>query len=100
MKKKVVSIIGILISILLLGIGVFTKVPSKEINSFTFSDDGYTEYVGGDAYNYQIEASLRGGQIAGAKTQKAIYISVGCLIFVISMFGLCEDTNINKENEK
>lgn len=97
MNKKVVSAIGIIISVTLLIIGVLTKIPEKRISSFSTKDDGYTEYVGGDAYNYQIEASLRGGQIAGARTERAVYISMSGLIFIISMFGLCKSENYNNE---
>lgn len=51
-------------AVLLLAVGLFTKVPSREISLYSFMDDGYKEYVGGDAYNIQIEASIRGGEIA------------------------------------
>ena len=49
------------------------------------------EYVGGDAYNYIIEASLRGGEIAGAKTAKAIYFAAAGILFVLSISFLTSD---------
>lgn len=94
MTRQAASVIGIIVSIILFCIGVFTNVPDKEIDFY--GSDKYTEYVGGDAYNFQIEASLKGGVIAGAKAEKAIYISVSGLIFVISLFGL---TNKKVENQ-
>lgn len=86
--RKVVSGIGILIAIVLFCLGIFTTVPNKKIGLSSLSDDGYKAYVGGDAYNIQIEAALRGGQIAGGMSQRAIYISASGLILVISLFGL------------
>lgn len=43
------------------------------------------EYVGGDAYNYIIEASIRGGEIAGAMVTKAIYIVFGSFLEILSI---------------
>jgi phage terminase large subunit-like protein len=46
------------------------------------------EYVGGDAYNYIIGASLVGGRISGVFAMKAIFISVGILIFCAGLICL------------
>lgn len=98
MKKKI-SISVIVIGAILFIVGLFTQIPSKELTTYELLDDKYSvieEYVGGDAYNYIIGASLVGGEIAGAKAQKAVFISVGLLIICL---GLCllafskEDTN-------
>ena len=97
-SKRGVSVIGIIIAVILFIAGIFTEVPSKLIEPYNLTDNGYEEYVGGDAYNYQIEASLRGGVIAGTKTQKAIYISMSCLILIISLYGLCNDNTNNKHD--
>ena len=85
MGKRAVGYIGLIIAAILLCFGIFTKIPEKEISFYNFDGNGYTEYVGGDAYNIQIEASLRGGEIAGAKTAKAVFISSASIIFVISL---------------
>ena len=66
-------------------VGIFTKIPQKEISFFNIDGNGYEEYVGGDAYNIQIEASLRSGEIAGAKTAKAVYISCAAISFIFSL---------------
>ena len=99
MSKKIVSIIGLAVSALFIFYGVFFKVPDKKISLYgSVENGGYTEYVGGDAYNIQIEASLRAGEIAGAKAVKAILITVGGMIAVISLFGFAEeDRNIPYE---
>lgn len=97
-RKKVVSGIGILIAIVLFCLGIFTNIPDKRIELSKFSDNGYEAYVGGDAYNIQIEAALRGGQIAGGISQRAIYISASGLILVISLFGLVNKNNNSATN--
>ena len=58
-----------------------TKIPSREINN-------PEKYIGGDAYNYQIEASLLAGEIAGAKATKAIYLLGGFILFFGSFIAL------------
>lgn len=55
------------------------NIPSKEISLYYGN-----EYVGGDAYNFIIEAALRGGQISGAKVTKCVYVAVGTLISCIA----------------
>ena len=53
-------------------------------------DDKYTaidEYVGGDAYNYIIGATLVAGKISGTMITKAIFVVGGtlCLCFGITL---------------
>lgn len=88
--KKNCSIIIMLIGIILFGLGVFTKVPGTELTTFRSlaGEKEYSvieEYVGGDAYNYIIGASLVSGKISGAMTTKAIYISAGLIIFCMGL---------------
>lgn len=82
--KITFSVLGLLLSVGLFVLGCMTEIPDKWIMPVAISDIGYREYVGGDAYNYIIEASLRGGEIAGGKTARAIYFSAGGLLFVLS----------------
>lgn len=106
--KKRISIIITLVGIILFIIGFFIKVPNKELTTYSFLSDDRSvieEYVGGDAYNYIIGASLIGGEISGAKTQKAIFISIGLLIASVGLLSLSysrnndsiEDDGINKD---
>lgn len=71
----IISIVFIVIGIILLLVGLFTDVPSKE-----FSFNVIRKYVGGDAYNAIIEASVRGGIIAGAVISKAVYVTGGLIL--------------------
>ena len=80
-KKTILSNIFpaffLVIGLLLFVEGLDLGVPSTYIYS-------PTEYVGGDAYNYIIEASLRGGKIAAVEISKCINVSVGLLIACVS----------------
>lgn len=77
--SNIIPVGCLIIGIVLFFVGLGTRVPRTYINSYVMN-----EYVGGDAYNFIIEASLRGGQIAGACASKAIYIAVGLLIACLS----------------
>ena len=102
MTKKKISIMIIAIGAILFIVGLFLGIPSKELTTYSFYGENYTvidEYVGGDAYNYIIGASLVGGQIAGAKAQKAIFVSVGLLIMCIGLLALSHSNEENKSIE-
>lgn len=97
--SKRTQIIITAIGVLLVCIGLFMPVPSKELTTYSFmADEGYSvieEYVGGDAYNYIIGASLVGGEIAGAKAQKAIYTVAG-LVFICTGMVI---SDLSKKND-
>ena len=88
MRKKV-SVCIIVIGVILFAVGLFLKTPSRELTTYSVLKDKYSvieEYVGGDAYNYIIGASLVGGEIAGVKAQKAVFISIGLLITCLGLY--------------
>lgn len=87
--KKAAGIVGIILAAVLLVLGFTSTTPDKYIKSY--GDDKMYEYVGGDAYNFIIEASLRGGEIAGAKTAKAVYFAAAGILFVLSLSFLTTD---------
>lgn len=85
-KKKDMDIIMIILLILgaiLILIGLFYNIPSREFNFYSIE-----EYVGGDAYNGIIEASIRGGEIAGATMSKNLYICSGSIIMALGLLKL------------
>lgn len=99
-RNKVIRIVMLVISIIFLLIGFFYQIPDREIPW------NYKEYVGGDAYNIIIEASIRGGEIAGATVAKAIYIVFGISLLLISRImrsrnkkitGTADTANLNAE---
>jgi hypothetical protein len=91
MKRKTIGWIGIALAVVLFCLGIFIRKPEKEINFISYKPDGYKEYVGGDAYNFIIEASLRGGEIAGAQAAQATYFSGAALTLMIGLLFLSSD---------
>lgn len=95
------SLIIMGIGVILFCVGLFMKVPSKELTTYTvLADSGYSvieEYVGGDAYNFIIGAALVGGEIAGIRAQKAIYTVAGLFFFCA---GMALASFIAKQGEK
>ena len=77
--SNIVPVCCLIAGIALIVMGIGENVPTSYISSYSMH-----EYVGGDAYNFIVEAGLRGGRIAGAMATKAIYIAVGLLISCIS----------------
>ena len=96
MKKIIICILAAVVVIA--GVVLFINGLNYDIPSKSFSFSSIKEYVGGDAYNGMIEASLRGGQISGAMASKAIYTcggvvtaSIGILILAIGIKGCKEE---------
>ena len=87
--KRIAGIVGMVLSVLFVILAFSTVIPDKYISSY--GADRMLEYVGGDAYNFIIEASLRGGEIAGAKTARAVYFAASAVLTVISLYFLAPD---------
>lgn len=77
--SNIIPVVCLTIGVILLIAGLGARVPSDYISSYSMM-----EYIGGDAYNFIIEAALRAGHIAGAETSKSICIAAGLLISCIS----------------
>ena len=88
----------IIIGIFLILVGLFIQVPGGALTTYKFLDgdkaedyvfdDKYSsidEYVGGDAYNYIIGASLVAGEISGVITAKAIFVVGGTLCLCLGI---------------
>ena len=91
--KKEISVFMLLVGIAAIVYGFSIKVPGSSLTTYS-SMDGYRnysaieEYVGGDAYNYIIGATLVGSRISAAMTSQTIFIAVGVLICCIGLIGL------------
>lgn len=102
-KKSIASLVGIILGIILLISGFATTVPDRMLPSFVSrsereeTGEGTPQYVGGDAYNFLMEASIRSGEIAGARTARAIYISSGVLLITISAMTFVGEFDQKKE---
>ena len=92
--KKAAGAVGLIIAVAFLVLGFTSTTPDKYIRSY--GENKMYEYVGGDAYNYIIEASLRGGEIAGAKTARAIYFAAAGILSVLSVAFLGDEKNHSK----
>lgn len=91
----------IVFGIALFLIGLLIQVPGGALTTYETLDGGSTdsyafdstyssidEYVGGDAYNYIIGASLVAGKMAGRMSAKVVFIVGGiiCLCFGLTFF--------------
>ena len=100
--KITTRILGILAAIVLVVVGLSLELPAKHVSVSSSSSAYYmdwskntgAEYLGGDCYNYIVEASLKAGYMSGLMTVKAIAVIGGVLLFFLSLFSLtnCRDT--------
>ena len=93
MTKKVASVVVILVGAALIVAGIAIAVPGDNLTTWSILDgtDGYSsirEYVGRDAYNYIIGASLVAGHISGTLTMKAVFIAAGAITACIGLLSL------------
>ena len=84
-KKRGAALAVIIVGIALVAVGLIIAVPGDRLTTYESlgGSDGYSyirEYVGGDAYNYIMGASLVAGHISGTMTMKAVFIAVGALV--------------------
>ncbi len=102
-NKNKAYICSIIVGIILILVGLFIQIPGGVLTTWGYLDgeeafgyefdDKYAsidEYVGGDAYNYIIGASLVAGKISGTMTTKAIFVVGGilCICLGITLLSL------------
>lgn len=88
----------IIFGIFLILVGLFIQIPGGALTTYEYLDgdktdfyvfdDKYSsidEYVGGDAYNFIIGASLVAGKISGTMTTKTIFIVSGILCLCLGI---------------
>ena len=90
---KAVRFVGIVIAVAMIIFGLVYALPEKEVQVSGYRDKGWAyeygiEYVGGDAYNYQIESSLKAGYYTGVVTMKSICVVGGILLLFLSLYSL------------
>ena len=95
--QKLVRTVILLAGVALLIVGLTLQVPGTYLTTYASLDgaaiDGDTassirEYVGGDAYNYIIGASLVGAKISGLIMAKAVYTAAGVLVICLGLICL------------
>lgn len=90
----IAAIVGIFVSIGMINTSNDLKIPEKymSVSSSSYAYDyGWernvgAEYIGGDAYNYMIEASLKAGYYNSVVTKKTLLNVSGYLLFAGSVF--------------
>ena len=87
-------ILGIIVAVALIVFSAKYPVPSKHVYVssssqayyYSWDDNRGAEYIGGDCYNYQIEASLKAGYLAGVLAMKSITFVGGLLLLFLSLY--------------
>ncbi|MGN0657807.1 MAG: hypothetical protein ACI4KR_13545 [Ruminiclostridium sp.] len=96
---------GIIMSLLLIIFGAVFPVPEKQVDTISYCYDKSwfykygEEYVNGDAYNYQIEASLKAGWMSGVLTMKSISVATGILLFFITIYADKKHKELEKQTK-
>ncbi len=88
------QILGIIIAVALIIFGVAYPVPEKYVYvsssskayDYTWSENTGAEYLGGDCYNYQVEASLKAGYLTGVLAMKSITFVSGLLLLFLTLY--------------
>jgi ribosomal protein L40E len=88
---KLITVFGMIVGGILIVASFFVSVPKRELSN-------PPKYIGGDAYNYQIEASILGGEIAGAKTTKALYLIGGIVLLFGSLISFKFSDELSSQN--
>lgn len=102
---KGIHTFGIIMAIVLIIVGAVFPVPDKFVNvsSYSYDENWFSdkgiEYVGGDAYNYQMEASLKAGWVSGVLALKAVAVSSGILLLMITLYADSKEKALNKQTE-
>lgn len=83
-----------IVAIALIIFGIAYPLPGKYVNvsekyipydEVWWKDDTGKEYINGDCYNYQIEASLKSGYMSGGMTMKSISFVGGWILLCLAI---------------
>ena len=104
---KGMAVLGIIVALVMIGFGIFYPVPEKYVRvdsgidayDYDWMKNRGAAYVGGDAYNYQVEASLKAGYLAGVLAMKAIVFAGGMLLLFLSAFSYGKANLLMRANE-
>lgn len=106
MKKP--HIFGLLAAIALIIFSIAFPVPEKHIDvssnysayQSSWKENVGAEYVGGDAYNYQMEATLKAGYMSGVLAMKSITFVGGLLLFFLTLYSDAVCSLTERQNSK
>ena len=92
----IAACVGIIFAVNMIHTAQTTTVPEKHVYVSSSSSAYYkdwwentgAEYLGGDAYNYIVEASLKAGYYSATVTSKTIRETGGMILLFLSVFFL------------
>lgn len=91
---KAFYVLCAIVAIALIIFGIAYPLPGKYVNvsekyipydEVWWKDDTGKEYINGDCYNYQIEASLKSGYMSGGMTMKSISFVGGWILLCLAI---------------
>ena len=100
----ILHLAGIILAIIMICYSISYAVPEKRLytssyswNDYSWSGDTGREYVGGDAYNYQMEASLKAGYMSGVMAKKSVLLVGGVLLLFLTLFSFVKWLTIREQ---
>ena len=91
---KAFYVLCAIVAIALIIFGIAYPLPGKCVNvsekyiprdEILWKDNIGREYINGDCYNYQIEASLKSGYMSGGMTMKSISFVGGWILLCLAI---------------
>lgn len=91
---KAFYVLCAIVAIAMIIFGIAYPLPGKYVNvsekyipydEVWWKDDTGKEYINGDCYNYQIEASLKSGYMSGGMTMKSISFVGGWILLCLAI---------------
>ncbi len=104
---KFSHILGIIVAAALIIFSMAYPVPEKYVYvsssrsayDYSWSQNIGAEYLGGDAYNYQVEASLKAGYLTGVLAIKAITFVGGLLLLFLALYSRTKCQAIEEQTQ-
>lgn len=102
---KVSQILGIVFAAALIIFSIAYPVPEKDVNVsssskayyYSWSENIGAQYINGDCYNYQIEASLKAGYLAGVLAMKSLTFVGGLLLLFLTLYSRVKCQTIEEQ---
>ena len=102
---KVSQILGIIFAAALMIFSIVYPVPEKDVNISSSSRAFYSswsenigaKYINGDCYNYQIEASLKAGYLAGVLAMKSLTFVGGLFLLFLTLYSRIKCKTIEEQ---
>lgn len=101
------QVLGILVAVALIIFSAVYPVPEKYVYvsssskayDYSWSENKGAEYLGGDAYNYQVEASLKAGYLTGVLAMKTIAFVGGLLLFFMTLYSCAKCAAVQEQTQ-